>query len=243
METVRFGRSLRALRRRRGWRQDDLALVARVSRPTISRIELGRADRLTIATVEAVANALGARVEVRLSWNGEALDRLLDAAHALLVEATISRLTGFGWDALPEITFNVGGERGSIDVLATHPSTGCLLVVEVKTVVPDLQAMLSTLDRKARLGRQIGAERGWRVQSVSRLLVIANDRTARRRVAAFEATIGRAFPVRGVDVDRWLRRPDPARPIAGQRFVTADRQAVARHRVARGRAGSCRPGA
>jgi len=203
-----------------------------VSRACVSRVELGRADRLTIRTIEAVASALGARVEVRLSWNGEALDRLLDVAHARLVDATISRLAESGWEAVPEVTFNVGGERGSIDVLAFHPRTGCLMVVEVKTVVPDLQAMLSTLDRKARLGGRIGRDRGWIVRNVSRLLVIADDRTARRRVTAFDATIQRAFPVRGVDVDRWLRRPDPGTPIAGLRFLTSAHQAVTRHRVA-----------
>jgi transcriptional regulator with XRE-family HTH domain len=36
---------------------------------------------------------------------------------------------GEGWQAFPEVTFAIAGERGSIDVLAFHPATGALLVV------------------------------------------------------------------------------------------------------------------
>jgi transcriptional regulator with XRE-family HTH domain len=231
METVRFGRGIRTLRRRRGWRQEDLGAAAGVSRAAVSRIELGQADRLTVRALEAVAAAVGARVEIRLSWNGEALDRLLDVAHARLVESVVARLEESRWDALPEVSFNVAGERGSIDILAFHPPTRSLLVVEVKSVVPDIQAMLGSLDRKARLGRGVARERGWTVTTVSRLLVIGEDRTARRRVAAFESTFRRALPERGAALDRWLRSPDPSRPIAGLRFLTGAHHASTRHRI------------
>lgn len=218
--------------RRRGWRQEDLAAASGVSRALIARIELGRADRVTVRTLEAIASAAGARLDVRLSWNGEALDRLLDSAHAQLVELVLGRLEASGWEATPEVSFNVLGERGSIDVLGFHRPTGCLLVIEVKSVVPDVQAMLSGLDRKARLAERIGRERGSPASSVSRLLVIGEDRTSRRRVAAFEATFRRAFPVRGYEVDRWLRFPDAARPMAGIRFLSGVPQVNTRHRVA-----------
>ncbi len=231
MDAVRFGRGIRALRRRRGWRQADLGAAARVSRAAVSRIELGHGDCLTIRTLEAVAAAAGARVDIRLTWNGEALDRLLDASHARLVDGVLARLEKSGWETVPEVSFSIDHERGSIDVLGFHQATGSLLVVEVKSVVPDIQAMLSTIDRKARLARGIGRERGWPVSTVSRLLVIGEDRTARRRVAAFEATFRRAFPVRGAELDRWLRSPDPSRPMAGLRFLTSAHHTSARHRI------------
>lgn len=235
MDPVRFGRGMRALRRRRGWRQDDLAASAGVSRAAVSRIELGRGDRSTLRALESVASALGARLDIRLSWNGEALDRLLDSAHARLVELTVRRLEACGWETAPEVSFSIAGERGSIDLLALHRPTGSLLVLEVKSVVPDIQAMLAGLDRKTRLAGRIARERGWPIASVSRLLVIGDDRTARRRVAAFEATFRRAYPIRGYAVTRWIRSPDPAQPISGLRFLSDDRQASARHRIARPR--------
>lgn len=214
MDVVRFGLSIRALRRRRRWRQLDLAEQAGVSRTAISRVERGRADRLTVRALQAVAGALGARLDCRLLWNGEALDRLLDESHAALVEIVLRWLAGAGWDAAPEVSFSIRGERGSIDVLAFHPATATVLIVEVKSVVPDLQATLVTVDHKTRLASEIACGRGWRPARVGRLLVLREDRTARRRVAAHEATFAGAFPARGRAVRAWVRGPASGAPAA-----------------------------
>src|SRR3954447_19078543 len=88
VDAVRFGHQIRALRRRRGWRQLDLARAARTSQGTVSRVESGHVDALSVRSVAAVAAALGASFDLRLQWHGEALDRLLDRAHAAAVEST-----------------------------------------------------------------------------------------------------------------------------------------------------------
>ncbi len=111
------------------------------------------------------------------------------------------------WQVATEVSFNLRGERGSIDILAFHPATGSLLVIEVKSVVPDMQAMLAGVDRKGRLARDIARERGWQVTSVTRLLVLPDDRTARRRVERHAATFRTALPARTADVRRWIQRP------------------------------------
>ena len=49
--------------------------------------------------------------------------------------------------------------------------------VEVKSVVPDLQAMLHGIDRKARVAPFLARERNWSPSTVSRLLVLPNDKT------------------------------------------------------------------
>ncbi len=229
MDVIRFGLGIRALRHRRRWTQEQLARRVGVSRSTIARIERGRADRVAVHTLVDVAAELGARTDVRLLWQGEALDRLLDARHAELVEWTVRRLDDVGWIVATEVSFNIRGERGSIDVLSFDQATGSLLVVEVKSVVPDLQAMLAGLDRKRRLAREIAHERGWSVSSVGRILVLPDDRTARRRVQAKSATLGSALPARTIEVRRWIRRP--LGPIDGILFVTDDHQASTRHRV------------
>ena len=131
MEVVRFGRQLRALRRRQRLTQDRLSERSRTSRSEVGRAERGEADRLRVATLDRIPNALGARLELRLSWNGEALDRLLDAGHAALVDEVVRRLRTAGWDCAVEVSSNVRGERGAVDVLAFHPWTRMLLVVEV----------------------------------------------------------------------------------------------------------------
>lgn len=224
MDTIRFGLGVRALRRRRGWRQEDLASAVGVTRGPVAAIERGRADRVTVATLEKVAAALGARVVCRLAWNGEELDRLLDAAHAALVEEVVRVLRDNDWIVRTEVSFNVYGERGSIDVLAFHQATRVLLVVEVKSVVADIQGTLVPLDRKARLAPGIARDLGWDPVAVGRLLVIREDRTARRRVGEHAETFATAFPVRGREVRAWLRRPSPiARPtFAGLWFLSGE---------------------
>jgi len=229
MDAVRFGLGMRALRRRRRWTQQRLAGAARVSRSTIGRIERGHADRVPPYILVRVAAALGGTLSVRLLWQGEGLDRLLDSAHADLTEQMLDRLRSVDWLATAEVSFNIRGERGTIDILAFHPRTGSLLVIEIKTVVPDLQAMLGTLDRKTRLAAEIARERGWHVRTVSRLLVLPDDRTARRRVEQHASTFDATLPARSVAVRRWLAAPTGA--LAGILFLPNDHQAGGRHRV------------
>ena len=222
MDAVRIGRSVRALRRRRGWRQADLAARASTSRGSVQRIEGGQLGGVTLATLERVIAALGARLDVGVRWNGEALDRLLDEAHAAVVDSIVQRLRVGGWDVAIEASFAIDGERGSIDVLAIDPRDGSLVVIEVKSVIADSQRTLHGLDRKARLAPALAEARDWRWRSVSRLLVVQDSRTNRRRVTTHAATFSVALPARNRAVTAWLDgRVDEGRrrPIAGLLFV------------------------
>jgi len=233
MDLVRFGLSIRALHRRRGWTQAQLGERGGLSRSSISRVERGEADRLSVRSLTRITDTLGARMQLRVLWQGEELDRLLDGEHARLVEAIVRRLVAGGWGAFPEVTFRHGPERGSIDVLAWHPAARQILVVEVKSVVPDIQATLSGLDRKVRLAPTIARDRGWPTGPVSRLLVLPENRTARRRLTAFAATFDRALPTRNVLVRKWIAEPNGS--LAGVLFLSAVTQAGARHRIRAGR--------
>jgi transcriptional regulator with XRE-family HTH domain len=226
---------MRALRLRRRLRQGDLGDKAGVSRGAIARIEQGHADKVTVETLERVAAALGARVTCRITWNGEGLDRLLDQDHAAIVEHVVRILLAADWLVATEVSFNVYGERGSIDILAFHAAARVVLVVEVKSVVPDVQATLVTLDRKERLAAQIARERGWNPAGVARLLVIRDDRTSRRRVEEHTATFGNAFPDRIAQIRRHLRTPEVRQPLRGLWFLSMESQAVTGQRVRRRR--------
>lgn len=214
VDGMRVGRAVRSLRQSHEWRQSDLAARAGTTQTTVSRLERGRLDRLLIGAVKRVVDALEADLVLDVRWHGEGLARLLDEAHSALVEDVLGRLDGFGWLTAPEVSYSSWGERGSVDVLAFHPATRVCLVVEVKSVVPDVQAMLTALDRKQRLGREIAKGRAWDPVAVGRLLVIADGRTSRRRVAEHERTFEVAFPLRGVELRRWLRAPGGATPLA-----------------------------
>ncbi|HET9084946.1 MAG TPA: helix-turn-helix transcriptional regulator [Candidatus Limnocylindrales bacterium] len=229
MDPIRVGLSLRALRIRRRLTQAQLATIVRVSRATIGRVERGQVDKVTFRTLARIAVALDSRLEVRVLWHGEGLDRLLDAAHADLTDAVLRILVDSDWDVATEVSFNVRGDRGVIDILAFHRASGSLLVIEIKSVVPDLGAMLGTLDRKARLAAGIARDRGWHVTSVSRLLVLPDDRTARRRVAQHSSIFDTALPGRTAAVRRWLKVPVGS--LDGVLFLSDAHQASTRHRV------------
>ena len=229
MDSLRVGRSIRALRIRQDLRQADLAGLAGLSRTQVARIERGELQRIPLGDLGLVVTALRADLDLRVRWHGEGLDRLLDAAHAALVERLVALLGGLGWECAVEVSFNVAGERGSIDVLAWHAPTATLLVVEVKTVVPDAQGTLSAHDRKARLGRTIARARGWDPAVVARLLVVADGATSRRRVSELALTFDSAYPARSWAVPRWLKAPTG--PLAGLLFLSYGRAAVSRRTV------------
>jgi transcriptional regulator with XRE-family HTH domain len=231
MDLVRFGRGIRALRRRRRWRQSDLAAAAGCSSSLIGRIELGQADVVTPRVLERVARALGARVVLRLDWNGEALDRLLDADHAQLVEVVVRILRDAGWEVRTETTFAILGERGSVDVLAWHEVSRSLLVVEVKSVVADAQETQSRLDRKVRLAERI-APPEWRPRSISSLLVVGATRTNRRRIEVVAETFAARFPDRAPAVRRFIAAP-AGLTLRGLWFVPIPTHTGGRHRVRR----------
>jgi transcriptional regulator with XRE-family HTH domain len=233
VEAVRIGLAFRALRRARHWTQAQLATRAGVSRSLVARVERGGSDRCSLRTLEALASALGARTSYRLLWHGEELDRLLDAAHAALVDEMLRRLAASSWEARAEVTFAIRGERGSIDILARRPPTGDLLVIEVKSVVPDVQALLAGLDRKTRLAPLVARDLGWRVSRVSRLLVLPDDRTARRRIGRLVVTFDQTLPARTLEIRQWFIRPD--RTIAGILFLAGATQVNTRHRIATAR--------
>ena len=208
MDDVRVGRTIRALRLRLGWSQHGLSLRSGVSQQEISILERGHVDRPPIRIVRAVVKALDASAELDIRWRGGAIDRLLDERHAALVAAAGSLLAGAGWEVLPEVTYSVFGERGSIDLVAWHAPTRTLLVIEVKSELTSLEATLRKHDEKVRLAPQVVSERfGWQPSNVARLLILPDARTAHRHVALADDVLQRVYPVRGWAARRWLKAP------------------------------------
>jgi transcriptional regulator with XRE-family HTH domain len=194
MNDPRLGGAIRALRRRRDWRQLDLADAAGVSRSLVSAIECGRVEALTLGTVRAVAASLDATIAVELRWRGGALDRLLDERHAQLSAAVAAVLEHCDWRVRPEVSYSTYGERGSIDLVGWHDTTRTLLIVEVKTELTSLEATLRKHDEKVRLGPRVVGERfGWRPTAVGRVLVLPATTTSHRHVQRHATTSLRRF--------------------------------------------------
>ena len=210
MDDQRFGSVLRAVRQRRGWRQQDLARKAGVSAATISRAERGHVGSLSVDTVRRIAASLEVRVELLARWRAGDLDRLLNARHAALHEAvarTFARRFP-GWILVPEVSFSIYGERGVIDLVAWNPKHRALLLIELKTDIADVNELIGTFDRKVRLGRTVAGERGWDPLTVSGWVIVAPARINRERIAVHGAMLRAAFPQDGRAISAWLRRPN-----------------------------------
>lgn len=208
MDDLAVGRLILLVRQRKQWRQQDLASAAGVSRALVALAETGAVERLTVRSLRRIAAPLEIRLPLAPRWNGGEADRLRDRDHSQLVEEVTAVLRRFGWEVAIEFTFSHYGERGSIDIMAWDAATRTLLVVEVKTRIYDVQALIAGVDRKARLaGQLVRVDRGWDPVVVGRIVVMP-ELTANRAVVAGHASVFRAaFPARSRAVRAWLRRP------------------------------------
>ena len=204
-----IGRVIRALRHRKGWRQSDLSMAAAVSRSLIAEFEAGRLDGHSLGALRATISAAGGYLRMTVDVPHGDLGRLLDADHARLQEHWKRWLETHGWEVDVEVTFNHYGERGSVDLLAFHRASGVVLVIEIKSVLVDVQGTLSTLDRKVRIARHLARDRGWGFGSCIPALLIVEGSTARRRVTEHAALFGR-LNLRGRSASSWLADPTRA---------------------------------
>ncbi len=134
---------------------------------------------------------------------------MLSLLHSQLHESVARTIASVhpAWQLTPEVSFSIWGERGVIDLMLWHPGRHALVVVELKTELVDVNELLGTLDRKRRLARQIGRERGWEADTISAWIVVAASRTNERRVAAHKTVLRAAYPIGGRGVASWLKRP------------------------------------
>ena len=215
MDDIRIGRILRALRRRRGWTQLELAVRCRLSQQSISLVERGHGSRLAAGTLRRIFAALDARWEPVVSWRGGDMDRLLDEDHARLIAVVVQRLLALDWDVAVEVTYSEYGERGSVDVLAARAALLAIVVVEVKSDLTVMDATVRKADEKVRIVRRsLGLERfGFHAEARgSTLLVLPSTKSARRRVRSSSTILDTAFPSRGARGRTWLRKPVGAAP-------------------------------
>ncbi len=205
MTPDRIGRVLRALRHEHDWTQAALAVRVGCSRSVISRLERGNLRACSLPTLQRTFDALGASLLLFVRWRGGELDRLLDAAHALLGERW-SAIRGGHWQTHAEVTYSVYEERGSVDELSFDASTSTLLVTELKTGIYEANRVVAKLDEKTRLASGLARRLGWEATTVVRCLVIADTRTNRLRIQQHANLFGR-FEIRGRLARTWLQHP------------------------------------
>lgn len=185
---------------------------------TVSRIEHGQLDAMSVGMLHRVAATLEIRLDWTARWRGGELDRMLNAGHAAMHEALARSFAASEWESAPEVSFSVFGERGVIDLLAFHPPSRALLVVELKTELVDVQALIGTVDRYRRLAPTIARDRGWAAATASCWVVLRDTATNHRRLAAHSTVLRSAFPADGRRMRSWLVHP--AGTVAALSFLS-----------------------
>lgn len=221
MRIERVGLVFRAIRRQQRRTQRAIAERAGISQSVYSRADRSELHGMTLGSLDRIATALGATLDLSIRYRGGLGDRLVDAAHARLVDHVVARLQAAHWQVELEFGFNVFGERGVVDILAWHAATSSLLIVEVKSRFTDLQAMLASLGRKVRLVPDVTRRAfGWEVAHIGRIVVAAGSTANRSVVASHPSVFDVALPASSLEIRRWIRQPD--RPIAGLWLVSPE---------------------
>lgn len=221
----RLAAASKALRRHLGISQTALVGAGR-SRHIPNAIEDGKAGALRVDDVRAYFARLGATVRLTAWYDGAVLDRLIDAEHADVIEASVHELRRQRWPVVEtEVSFNYWGERGSVDFLGANEAEAAIVIGEAKSAWGSLEETLRAIDVKLRLAPQLAYNRyGWRPNSIGVVLVFPEAGSTRRIAERYSATLLSAFPGRNLAIRAWLRKPDG--PLRGLWFLPIARRSV-----------------
>ena len=184
-----------------GWTQEELGARVGQTQGWVSRVENGRVADLTFATAERLLGAMGARLVVTVDAPYLAdRRRQRDPAHSRMSAYVAARLVRHGWQVVTEV--EVGGDRsrGWIDVLAHHPATGMLLVIELKTEIHDLSAIQRSLGWYEREAWRAARRQGWRPRQMTGCLLLLATEVNDTRAAENRDVLGSEFRSRARDL-------------------------------------------
>lgn len=199
-----FGRVCRETRIQLDVSQQALADAAAISRGYLAHVECGSAN-LTIGTMERIARALDIQLDLSARRPIFLADRRRrDVVHARCSSAVDRRLTGAGWLVEREVHVSDGRVHGWIDLLALHPETGTLVVVELKTEMHDIGAMERQVGMYER--HALGAARrcGWRPRSLAVWLIGLWSVEVDQAIVTNQEAFAR-FPARAMDMLKTVR--------------------------------------
>ena len=122
--------------------------------------------------------------------------RQRDPVHARCSAYIRRRLERCGWIVEQEVRINRGRSHGFIDILASHPSTGTLLVGEIKTELHDVGALQRTVAWYVDEARSISGARHWSASTVIAMVALLESAENDDRARANQEPLRQAFPVR-----------------------------------------------
>jgi transcriptional regulator with XRE-family HTH domain len=194
---VPFGLALGQIRRRLGATQADVGRRVGRSQSWVSKVERAKILTLTIGDADALCRAMGATLVFGCEapvFTGK--DRQRDAAHAMCVAFVAGRLQRSGWEVEREVQIGHPRRPGWIDLLAFHPITRTLLIIEIKTWFNDMGGLERQLAWYGEHALAAARRRGWMpLHAATAALFLAtevNDQALRANARG----IKQRFPVR-----------------------------------------------
>lgn len=143
---TREGDKVRRARRRRRWRQTDLARKVGVDQATISRIERGAGGTLSLELWQQVALVIG--VPLGMTLGRDALEEPIDAGHLAVQELVLKLGRLAGYRRTYELPTKPSDPTLSTDVGLTDDSNRRLVQVECVNTFGNVNASIRSADRK-----------------------------------------------------------------------------------------------
>ena len=196
-----FGHACRDVRGRLGLSLEAVASAAGISASYLARIEHGRVNP-TFDAVERISDALGLRLNLDIRppvFLGSSPTG--DLVHAWCSSYVDRRMRAAGRLTAREVGLIDGRYRGWIDVLAFDPTTGLLLIIEIKTRLDDIGAIERQLDWYERSAPDLARERDWDVRSMRSVVLLLASEEVERSLVANRDVLGLAFPLRSDVID------------------------------------------
>ena len=193
--------------------QAELAAAVGVSRSLIAGIETGRVNA-TLDVVMRIGDALDLNLQI-VGQRPVVIDpRPSGVLHGRCSAYVGRRLARRGWSTRREVEIVHGRWHGWIDILAFHPATSTLVVIEIKTQVDDLGAIERQLSWYEREADKVARTMGWRPTTIATWLLLLQTEEVETAIRRERDLLRVGFPVRA---SQMLAVVEGAPPTSGQR--------------------------
>ena len=202
------GRLVRGARVTIGWTQQELGDRAAVPQSLVSRLERGLHSGADFDDLQRIAKVMGGRFTIGLTAPFLVdRSRQRDRVHAVCIAYVIRHLRRAGWRAESEVEIGGSAGPGWIDVLAWHPASGALLVIEVKTEVHDFGRIQRTLGWYEHRAWEAARRLGWLPQRSRGALILLDTASVATVLRANRELAAAAFPVRAAELAAFVGAP------------------------------------
>jgi transcriptional regulator with XRE-family HTH domain len=195
--------------------QAELAAAVGVSRSLIAAIETDRVNA-TLDVVMRIGDVLGLDLQIVGQAPSVIDPRPSGVVHGRCSAYTGRRLGRHGWSIRREVEVFHGRSHGWIDLLAFHPGSATLVIIEIKTRLDDLGAIERQLGWYERAARDVAARMGWRPMTVVSWLLLLDSEEVELSLRRERDLLRAAFPERASQMRAVL---DGERPSGNGRGI------------------------